>query len=70
MAQLSTDRKSSSTQNQSDPADYSISDSNRHPDPILSRLLLNDQFGKPIKDPKLFFRDCKVMCNFLTLDSF
>ncbi|KAH9440763.1 hypothetical protein Pst134EA_031435 [Puccinia striiformis f. sp. tritici] len=33
----------------------------RHPDPILSRLLLNDQFGKPIQNPKLFFRDCKVV---------
>ncbi|KAA1074440.1 hypothetical protein PGT21_005480 [Puccinia graminis f. sp. tritici] len=70
MAQLSTDRKGSSNQDQSDQAtkdsnpgsaDYSIPASNRHPDPILSRLLLNDQFGKPIKDPKLFFRDCKVV---------
>ncbi|PLW44811.1 hypothetical protein PCASD_07151 [Puccinia coronata f. sp. avenae] len=32
-----------------------------HTDPIISRLLLNDQFGKRIQDQKQLFRDCKVV---------
>ncbi|OAV90403.1 hypothetical protein PTTG_02934 [Puccinia triticina 1-1 BBBD Race 1] len=69
MTPPSTDQKSSSPKNEdgvekskaTTGSQYTIAEADRHPDPILCRLLLNDQFGKPIKNPKLFFRDCKVV---------
>lgn len=42
-------------------SDYDIDRKNIHPDPVLCRLRLNDPLGKPMANPKLFFRDCKVV---------
>lgn len=49
------------TERKSKPIVDALPSEDQHPDPVLSRLRLNDQFGKPITDPKLFFRDCKVV---------
>ncbi|MBW0494070.1 hypothetical protein O181_033785 [Austropuccinia psidii MF-1] len=53
----STDQKV----DQKEKAKYAVDSTQAHPDPVLSRLRLNDPFGKPIENPKLFFRDCKVV---------
>jgi len=38
-----------------------LSKNNRHPDPLISRLILNDEHGKQIKDQRQAFRECKVV---------